>query len=272
MMKREYDGRKEIAKTDVFDCSTKYFSTEVLTNFSSWKRRFQPDGYRFTSIEPSHAFAKFPYEYHQSTIAQVLLNESLGELHTSAWRNMAHVLVIRAPLEMAVSAFNYRFPSFPKTIHEQCLDVGMTTDECVHEMFRVAENSSYYQASSPLPHPLFNAAQLWRIKHEILGNYSINHFSLNNDLESAKATFRKFHVILDLTMSSVATQLLVCALGWSAASAVKKNVNSKHPASQVLEALGPGTVQRWRHFLRHDSLLYGAIVVATVVTVVSILT
>ena len=67
------------------------------------------------------------------------------------------------------------------------------------------------------PEPLFSVWQEHRIRHQILGNYSINHLSLNNDIDTAKTIMRKFTLIVDLSLgegSEVAANAISCTLGW----------------------------------------------------------
>ena len=67
------------------------------------------------------------------------------------------------------------------------------------------------------PEPLFSVWQEHRIRYQILGNYSINHLSLNNDIDTAKTIMRKFTLIVDLSLgegSEVAANAISCTLGW----------------------------------------------------------
>ena len=47
---------------------------------------------------------------------------------------------------------------------------------------------------------LFSIWQEHRIRYQVLGNYSIHHLSLNNNVETAKLILRKFSLIVDLSL------------------------------------------------------------------------
>lgn len=248
MMRNEYT--EEHIRFQSPDCNYRTFERDIVTNFSTWGK-YRAEGYLFVGDEPSNSDYGFPKKYHRDLETQILLNPALGERHSAAWDNMVHVVVIREPIEMAISAFNYNFPGMDQSIRETCNANDLSPDACMHEMFRIKDDASIQK------HEFFNTMGLNRIRNEILGNYTINTFSLNNDIEEAKRLLRKFHLIIDLSLSSLSASLLQCVLGWGVTHTVRRNTNEAHPSSDIFDELERETIEILANYLFHERLLYG---------------
>ena len=91
-------------------CSRANFIRDIILNFTTWEAVYRPFNYVFVEIEPSNAnYMTFPIRYHQQRITNAFLNNS-NPLHSQAWDNLVHVLVIRQPIEMSLSALTFAFP------------------------------------------------------------------------------------------------------------------------------------------------------------------
>ncbi len=252
-------------------------------------------------MEPSHAARKvktdpvidpniFPFKYHDQPHIRRLLGEGEEGNASSVWDEAVHVIGLRHPLDMAMSAFHYVFQPDRFSMLDRCHAWNLTVNECLTAAMDLAEqppgqtplhavyqhytlermkNASrvntpaYYQelrrilavanttplpialnmsrlresppdtpqvettlgnirnyqaqmrhlrrtfhappsnaSSSPPPptgggwlpkwwqrllsQPLFDVWQQHRIRHQVFGNYSIQHLSLDNQLEDAK--------------------------------------------------------------------------------------
>lgn len=106
LMKHEYESAKEAFFVKSPDCSDDDFRKAIVTNFSAWES-YRREKYLLVSSDFSN-IQDFPVAYHKDETTQILLNETYGQQHRDAWSNMVHVLVIRHPLERAISAFNHQ--------------------------------------------------------------------------------------------------------------------------------------------------------------------
>jgi hypothetical protein len=254
-MRNEYRKNKEFVKIESIDCNAHKFGQQLVLNFSSWNATYREQGYRFVAMEPSNSdYKTFPLRYHKDPVTQILLNRSIGQANLNVWQNLVHVLVIRQPMEMAMSAFKYKFPDFENGIHQTCLLKNVTLNECFEEMFLVKENDKIVN------HPLFGPTQLNRIRQEILGNYSINNLALSGNYENARKLLHRFHLIIDMNQYYIAAFLIRSVLGWSTIKTTevrKENVNNKYSSSSLFDALSLENHMKWSHYLRHDQSLYG---------------
>lgn len=254
IMRYEYKNNNEFMKMDSPDCNYAPLSKDLVLNWASWPQ-YRDKGYRFVALEPSNMdYNTFPVKYYNEPFVNALLNQGGGELHDNAWKNLVHVLVIRPPLETAMSAFNYKFPGTDQGIHETCQKFRFNTEKCVQEMFKVKDDPTI------TTHKFFNKQQLNRIRTEILDNYMCNTFSLHGDFHEAKHLLTKFSLIIDLSLSSQAAMLMSCTLGWNSTHLVggfRENVNVKHPTNKILTGLSINTMLKWVEYMKYDMILYG---------------
>ena len=96
-----------------------------------------------------------------------------------------------------------------------------------------------------------------RIRTQILGNFTIHHLSLNNDLQEAKNHLSRFSLIIDVTLDSVASTLMRCTMGWPMVRHMVKQRESVISSKSLLDLLSEETLLRFRHILRHELELYG---------------
>ena len=159
-----------------FSCpSNQDFINQLILNMTHWNQTYFRKNRLYSEIEPSNKnYLSFPVKYHLEPTTQALLNPK-SPLHRPAWDNVVHVLMIREPIAMALSAFTFDFPGMDRSIHGTCLRHGLKTDDCMRELFRIKDNSSI------VTHDYFNVQQLNRIRSQILGNYIIHHISFNED-------------------------------------------------------------------------------------------
>lgn len=253
MMRQEYRIYEKYIINEGPDCNCHRFGKDIVLDFRTWMETYHPKGYLYVAMEPSNSdFNTYPLKYHRDPVTQILLNESYGAQRDKAWTDMLHVLVIRHPLDMAISAFNYKFPGTNQSIKGTCTTNKLSADDCLRECFRIYENPNITS------HRFFNGQQLNRIRTEILGNYTINTFTLTNSLADAKTLLRKFHLIVDLSLSSITVSLLTCVLGWdSVKHTVLDNVNIEHPTSGLFDGFRSDTLKQMKTYLQYEIKLYG---------------
>lgn len=182
MARTFYTTTKRRIKMDNMNCNSDKYK-EIVKNIDTWNQTYRPQGYRMFSVEPSDAeMHTFPMKYHLSPATLTLLNSSYdSKANYDAWHKIVHVIALRNPVELSLSAFNYQFPGEEISITSTCRDRHLSMDSCMQECFKIAENLTI-TGIAPNKHPFFNAAQIKRIRSEVLGNYTINHLSLINSL------------------------------------------------------------------------------------------
>ena len=169
MMRKEYRVNKEAINTKSPDCNDAKFSVDIILNFTTWEKMYKPKGYLFVALETSNSdYKTFPIKYHKSPETLILLDKSVGIRHVNAWKQILHVMVIRHPVDMAISAFNYKFQGTEIAISGACLKNNFSDDECMQELFRIKDDPTI------ITHSFFNPQQLNRIRNEILGDYVID--------------------------------------------------------------------------------------------------
>lgn len=253
MMRQEYKMNKENITTESIDCNAHAFGIDIVKNFSTWMADYQPRGYLYVAMEPSNSdYITYPKKYHQDKVTQILLNESYGEYRELVWSSMVHVLVIRHPVDMALSAFNFKFPGTDESIVSRCKSFNISTNNCMKELFRIKDDTTIKT------HKFFNAQQLNRIRNEILGDYVINTFSLGGSFKEAKDLLVRFSLIIDLSLKSITTTLMDCVLGWNSIKhPVLNNVNRKTPTTTLFDGLTTETIKTITKYLHKEIMLYG---------------
>jgi hypothetical protein len=248
------------------DCNNIRLSEEIISNFSSWALKYRPEGYSYVAMEASNHIRPnvFPGLYRQKPSTQMLLNVSAHPIKSSiVWNSIVHVLVFRHPLETALSAFNYHFQGTNSSMVAECDKWDLDPNECMIEAFRILRepNITGNSRTGEL-HKFWDEQQLHRIRVEILGNYSINYLSLYNDLEDAKSTLDRFHLVVDVSMNAFSSELVRCTLGWrniKRTSAV--NMNADHGSSSALfDAMSLNTLKMLREQLKYEIKLYGTFI------------
>lgn len=243
-------------RVDNQNCNSDYYKI-VTQNISMWNSTLQPMGYRFFSFEPSDAdFIRFPARYHTDPATLTLLNSTYGGVnHENAWSKMVHAIALRHPLDLSLSAFNYKFPEMNNSITGSCRDHNLSMDDCMQECFKVMENPTPYALFTN--HSIFSVNQIHRIRSEVLGNYTIAHLSLTNNLAGAKQILSKFSLIVDLTYNSMATTLITCTLGWfTVQKTLRSGANEKFPTVDIIDTLSLKTYLQLQTYLKYEILLY----------------
>jgi hypothetical protein len=168
---------------------------------------------------------------------------------------MVHAIALRHPLDLSLSAFNYKFPEMNNSIAGSCRDHQISMNECMEECFKVMENPTHYSVFKN--HSIFSTSQIHRIRSEVLGNYTIAHLSVHNSLTEAKQIMGKFSLIVDLTQNSVATALITCTLGWfSIQTTLRSGANEKFPTVEIVGSLSLKTYFRLQSYLKYEIMLY----------------
>jgi hypothetical protein len=225
---------------------------ETALNIKTWQTSYRNKDFYALFLEPGYRFeGKFPRDYRSSRIGQVLLNWQWREKYNEVWSKYVHVILLREPLDLAMSALRYQFVHMRQSIFDTCLQNGWNANDCMEVLFHIKEDKDYSKAS------YFTDEQINRIRQQILGNFTINHLSLTGDLEEAKRRLSRFHLIIDLSKQDQADYLISCVLGWRIDHDVKRNKNAEIKAKDVFADLKPKTIERWSQYLTYERQLYG---------------
>jgi hypothetical protein len=173
------------------------------------------------------------------------------------WTKLPHVLAVREPFSMALSAFTYHFANTRQSVLGSCLKRKLTVDECMQNAFEVVDGIDDHKE-------IWGNYQRTKIKTHTHGNFLLLHLSANGDIEEAKANLRRFTVIFDLSHEELSTHLLLCTLGWTHVTEIPKvnthrqNVKNtrRRPPPPVLRRITNETLWRWRTYLMKDQELY----------------
>ena len=142
------------------NCNDQQMSTDIILNPPSYVSKYRPFGKYFVAIEPSHAVNNtwtwvdpndFPFKYHDQPTSKVLLDPSHPSTDTG-WNAAVHLIAIRHPLQLAISAFHYAFQPDRDTIFDRCDAFNMTIKACLLAMIEVVEQ--------PQPSPALSAIYL----------------------------------------------------------------------------------------------------------------
>jgi hypothetical protein len=227
------------------------FDADAL-EITKWEQTFRSQGYYALFMEPGNIFrTTFPNDFRSSQQAQILLNKTIGTRYEGVWNDYIHVITIRKPLDLAMSALRFQFHLMGGSIYSVCSDHNVTTNDCMKELFRIKDKKLNWLEN------YFNKEQLNRIREEILGNFTINHLSLMGDLEEAKERLSRFHLIIDLSYQNKAYYLISCVLGWKNKFWANSNTNNAVKSHDIFENLSNETIARWSEYLRYDQELYG---------------
>ena len=139
------------------NCNDQEMSTNIITNPSSYMKKYRPYGKYFVAIEPSYSVNNtwewvdpndFPFKYHDQPSTKLLLDTHHASTDT-AWNAAVHFIAVRHPLQMAISAFHYAFQPDRDTIFDHCDAFNMTMNACLLAVIHVAEQ--------PVPSPALAA-------------------------------------------------------------------------------------------------------------------
>jgi hypothetical protein len=229
-----------------------HFGPDAL-DIDIWRKSYRPKEYFALFVEPGNRDGdSFPLQYRTYPATQILLNkEKSGKKYKHAWNNYIHVMTIRKPLDLAMSAFRYRFWELDESIIDVCEQHKLRANDCLEELFRIKEHEKHTIAK------YFNQQQKNRIREELFGNFSINHLSLTGDLEEARKRLSRFHLIVDLSYEKESDYLISCVLGWKINHDVRANKNKAVKAKDVWSELKNETITRWSEYLRYEQELYG---------------
>ena len=134
------------------NCNIPEMIAEVVESPTAFSVKYRPQGKFFAAMEPSHAARTkkddpvidpnvFPFKYHDQPHIRHLLgagdldkktsSNSSASNETLAWTNAVHVIGLRHPLDMAMSAFQYVFQPDRFSMLDRCHAWNMTINECV---------------------------------------------------------------------------------------------------------------------------------------------
>jgi hypothetical protein len=226
-----------------------------------WKRAIET-GWHFIFLEPAdHYKTNWPSDFHASPVFNRMLTKGLQD-KAPEWQGLLHVLILRNPLERALSAFNYRYFGWSNSIREACSKKGLDTDECMTMAFKLKnETTASYNKDNGEPTwalGIWTKHQIVKILTQVLGNFLLNHLAVGEDMGVAKANMRSFAVILDLSMPAQNGLLLNCVLGWkhiNHTSSTNANAQSQ-PSIQLLDLLSHNTRSRILGYIDKDMTLY----------------
>ena len=224
-------------------------------NIANWDDA-HAEGYSFIGMEPATTAPMwFPAEYHR--FAEPYLNPSSKHPAARArvWGSFVHLLIIRHPLERAMSAFNFKH-KVQHNVVEKCKARGVTEQvACLNKCLALCEGDR--SAWAFFANQNIQTANM--IRSQICGNFLVEHLSHNASLQVASANLRRFSLIIDLTAHmAISTTLLQCLLGWSLSTGTGGPHANRGVAPDKLELHGlpTVTVQRMRTLMRDDLMLY----------------
>ena len=139
------------------NCNDQEMSTDIIMNPSSYMTKYRPYGKYFVAIEPLYSVNNtwvwvdpndFPFKYHDQPSTQLLLDTHHASTD-AAWNAAVHFIAIRHPLQLAISAFNYKFQPDRDSIFDRCDAFKLTLNECLLAMIQIAEQ--------PVPSPALSS-------------------------------------------------------------------------------------------------------------------
>lgn len=216
---------------------------------------FVREGHPFVAFEPADEYkAQWPqaYQTEMKTLG-IFMDDS------PLWTAVPHILLLRHPLQRAMSAFTYKFWGWSTTAHQACLSHGLTTDACLQAAFTLKHTGKYDER-------MWTQHQANVVLHQVVGSFLTDHLSQSGTVDDSISTLQRFALILDLSYPSSAAFMSSCVLGWSnispASFSEKHNAQStndtKHnPVSDgLLREISRETRRELSTFLTNDERVY----------------
>ncbi len=150
------------------NCNNPEMIADIVESPTVFSAKYRPKGKFFAAMEPSHVARKsdndpvidpntFPFKYHDQPHIRRLLATSVDDTRTSgaspptastgpsadasapAWDRAVHVIGLRHPLDMAMSAFQYNFQPNRFSMLDRCHAWNLTVNECLTAAMDLAE-------------------------------------------------------------------------------------------------------------------------------------
>ena len=258
MMMQEFHNVKHLPINESGECGTPSVWRGLFDGSLSWPEA-QRQRHSFVGLEPAVKPGWFPRAYHAFAAAYLDPRSAAPAARARVWHGMVHVLVVRQPLERAMSAFNFRMN---KGRTDQFDVLGVCRQQnvsapprCFELCLRMCEGDARAAALFAVaPH----TANM--IPEQVCGNFLVDHLAHDSSLAVAKANLRRFSLVLDLAAhAQIASALLRCVLGWASQAgpaAVPHSNTNAHSTQLRLDDLPSASVERMRALMADDLALY----------------
>ena len=155
------------------------------------------------AIEPGDEFKKsWPDYYHKTKRIQNLLNAT-NRAFSIEWNEIVQVLLLRNPIERAISSFNYKYFGWKTSILQSCINNNITIDNCFQKAFHFMKTGHVEQG-------LWSAAQVYKIQNQVLDNFLMHHLTIDSNTNTAIENLNMFSVMIDLSYTQHSVDILNC--------------------------------------------------------------
>lgn len=189
------------------------------------------------------------------------------------WEEIVHVIVIRNPIQRALSAFSYKKIYPPTTQKESfvtsCEKYNITLNNCLIHAIEINLNIDKYDKltsnrwlSNEKPPNLitdnvFTLSQITVLNRYILNDFLLDHLSVNKNMTQAKINLKKFFLIIDFSDNEASLFFLQCVLGWKSATKTLHSNSNKVNTNKLLSSeITNDTLTLLKQYLARDIELY----------------
>ena len=237
-------------------------STDQLPDIQLYKHRHNSNinsthsysrvRWKYMSIEPADEFKKsWPGSYHKIPRIQNILNatnrESLIE-----WNEIVQVLLIRNPIERAISSFNYQYFGWKSSTLQSCNNKNITIDDCFHKAF-------HFMKTGHVEQELWSAAQVYNIQNQVLDNFLMHHLTIDGNTKTAIENLNMFSVIIDLSYTQHCVDILNCMFDLNLRKTdleIKDNAARTTSTATLLSLISNKTKDTIESYLSEDIQIY----------------
>ena len=157
--------------------------------------------WQYMAIEPADEFKKsWPESFHNVKRIQNLLNSSNRSLSTE-WNELVQILLIRNPIERAMSSFNYKYFGWKSSILQSCTNRNVSVENCL-------QKAIHFMKTGRVERELWTTAQVYMIQNQVLDNFLMNHLTIDGNVNTAIENLKMFSAILDLSYTQHSIDIL----------------------------------------------------------------